>query len=187
MVTKIVSRRPNKYFTQKAGFCGGYTIKGVLSAWGLDDKENAGDYVSLSTRLSQATLPSNIVNELNKHGFIATLKRANKLSDKEKIELLKKEIDKDRPVIILEGCCFTRKNKFRKKKFYNDIGHWISIWGYDDKKEEFYVYDSYVEKKHYSKVPIGNARRTFAQLLQVWEGPLYSRFLDYIYIPVVKE
>lgn len=180
----VVSVRPKKYFTQSRGYCGAYTLKGVLSAWGLDDKKHPKDYLSLFMRPTQATLPSTISSQLRKHGFDAHVKRANKFSDVEKIAFLKNEIDNDRPVILLESTSFTRENKLRQRPFYGNVGHWISVWGYDDKS--FFVYDSFIEKKHYSEVPIGNASRTFEQIIQTWKGPPFLRMFSYLYVPVIK-
>lgn len=51
----------------------------------------------------------------------------------------------------------------------NVIGHWISLWGFDDEKQVFYVYDPYVAlSRHDKDIPIGNTARTFSEILRDW-------------------
>ena len=66
------------------------------------------------------------------------------------------------------------------------IAHWISIWGYDDDKKVFYVYDSYTDQKSYDKVPIGNVERSYNHILRDWKGTIYTRVRSFLYITVKK-
>ena len=36
------------------------------------------------------------------------------------------------------------------------IGHWITLWGYDDAHKSFYVYDPYLAVNKYATLPTGN-------------------------------
>ena len=50
------------------------------------------------------------------------------------------------------------------------IGHWVSLWGFDDKKKVFYLYDSAVPLKEWKKnLPIGNVIRSYDNVLRDWE------------------
>ncbi|MEK6842215.1 MAG: hypothetical protein AABX84_00205, partial [Nanoarchaeota archaeon] len=62
------------------------------------------------------------------------------------------------------------------------IAHWISVWGYNNKEKVFYIYDSFVRKK--DKIPIGNVKRTYSQLLRDWKGAFYTK--SYLYILINK-
>ncbi|PJC33239.1 hypothetical protein CO051_01830 [Candidatus Roizmanbacteria bacterium CG_4_9_14_0_2_um_filter_39_13] len=68
------------------------------------------------------------------------------------------------------------------------ICHWITIWGYDDEKKVFYVYDSAVPKNHHDvTVPIGNVKRTYNEMLRDWSGAWLPRlwgFTNYQYIEI---
>ena len=65
-------------------------------------------------------------------------------------------------------------NGFLKNGKYNSlvayfVGHWITLWGYDDEKQIFYIYDSYVPlAKHNKNIPVGNTMRTFEEILRDW-------------------
>lgn len=67
------------------------------------------------------------------------------------------------------------------------VGHWITLWGYDDKKKVFYVYDSAASRKLYDDVPIGNKKRSYKQILRDWKGADLAKFIwnwEYFYIEV---
>jgi len=47
--------------------------------------------------------------------------------------------------------------------------HWITLWGYDKRKQFFYVYDSGLPKNYWNKkLPIGNTMRTYKEVLIDW-------------------
>jgi len=49
------------------------------------------------------------------------------------------------------------------------IPHWITLWGYDNTKNVFYVYDSGLPVRHWDKsLPIGNTARTYTEILRDW-------------------
>lgn len=53
------------------------------------------------------------------------------------------------------------------------FGHSITLWGYDDNEQVFYVYDSAVSINLYDKdIPVGNKKRTYTQILRDWKGAL---------------
>ena len=65
------------------------------------------------------------------------------------------------------------------------VGHWITLWGYNDAEEVFYVYDSAVPPQLYDEnIPAGNKKRTYAEMLRDIRsfGLLYC--YQYVYIVV---
>ncbi|MDA1317329.1 MAG: hypothetical protein O3B87_04900, partial [bacterium] len=57
------------------------------------------------------------------------------------------------------------------------VGHFVSVWGYDDTEGVFYIYDSTVPKEYYSKnIPIGNIKRPYKDFLRDWNGSIYCKF-----------
>ena len=67
----------------------------------------------------------------------------------------------------------------RKPKEYlkQGVGHFVSIWGYDDTEGVFYIYDSTVPKEYYSKnIPIENIKRPYKDFLRDWNGSIYCKF-----------
>lgn len=111
---------------------------------------------------------------------------ANKLSDNKKIESIKKELDENHPVILLIGNGYSPTGKYSELKM-NCVSHWISIWGYDDKEKVFFIYDSYADPKSYDKIPVGNVKRTYDQVLRDWRGVFYFRIKSFLYMPVIKD
>lgn len=131
------------------------------------------------------TYRRHIVKRLREYGFNVSIKRANKFSNKEKINILKNEINKNHPVILLVSSNCNEQGKYVSKKNNENLGHWISLWGYNE--SDFFVYDSAVAKKYYDKIPIGNSKRSYKDIIKIWKGSSFFRFSSYLYIPIIKE
>ena len=131
------------------------------------------------------TTPKLIQETLKHYGFDAPTNRVNKFSNDNKIKAIKKEVDKNHPVILLIGNGYSPTGKYSKLRM-NFLSHWISIWGYDDKKKVFFIYDSYVDPTCYDKIPVGNIKRTYEQVLRDWKGVFYFRIKSFVYMPVIK-
>lgn len=185
--------KPKEYFVQGLSHCGAYSIKAILSAFGKDDRAHPEDYHSdLFNRLTGLTSGKDYWPQiLSKFGIKAELKSAKDQSDLEKIELLKMVLSKNAPVMLRIG-----NGYFRSKK-YNPIlgkimGHWITLWGYDDKERVFYVYDSGLTKELYDNVPIGNTKRTYNEILRDWRfgtwqfWTWYVSTKKYVYLEIKK-
>ena len=187
--TIVVNVKPKEYLQQGMRHCGGYTVKAILSAYNLDDGRHPRGYIlPLIKRLRDFGLvsPEMVSKELEKYIYSAPIKQANKLSDGGKINQIKKEINKNHPVILLIGNGYSPQGKYSwlQQQF---VRHWISVWGYDDKQNVFFIYDSFVDKQNYDKVPIGNVKRTYKQVLRDWKGVFYLRFRNFLYIPVISK
>lgn len=190
----IISRRPEEYLVQGPSHCGAYSVKGILSAFGLDSRGHPKEYhANWFCRLTGATLGKQYwVNILKSYDVDSKIDSADDLSDEERLNLLKNLLSKDMPVMIRIG------NGYFHSKGYNPIlgkivGHWITLWGYNDQKKIFYVYDSGLLKKHWDKeLPTGNTTRTYQELLRDWN---YGRWQpwswyispqNYLYIKINK-
>lgn len=187
----VLSIKPNEYLVQGLSHCGAYSVKAILSAFGKDDKERPEDYHSdLFNRFTGLTYGKSYWPEiLGKYGISAELNSAKNLPNVGKIELLKTLLSKNVPVMIRIG-----NGYFRSKK-YNPfmgkiIGHWITLWGYDDKENVFYVYDSGLTKNLYEDIPVGNTRRTYDEILRDWtfgRGQFWAWYIspdNYVYIKI---
>ena len=186
MIKKVVNSKPKQYLQQGMRHCGGYTIKAILSAYNLDDGRHPKKYLQLKIKSLGFTTPKLIQETLKHHGFNVLIKRANKFSDDKKIQAIKKELDKNHPVILLIGNGYSPAGKFSELRM-NLISHWISVWGYDDKEKAFFIYDSYVDTRNYDKIPVGNVKRTYEHVLRDWKGAFYFRIKSFLYIPVIKK
>ena len=53
------------------------------------------------------------------------------------------------------------------------IGHYLTLYGYDEEQRVFYVYDSMLRSPPERALPVGNDARSFEVLLRDWRGPVY--------------
>ncbi len=173
----VLTMHPKEYLKQGFSHCGAYSVKGILSAFGKDIKNHPKEYHTnrISKIIGTGFSKSYYVNILRSHGFSATGKNAKNLSDEEKLTLLKMLLSRNTPVMLLIGNGYTKTGKYNPLKA-QIIGHWITLWGYDDIKQEFYVYDSAVPKKLYDEnIPVGNKKRKYSEILRDWKGPSTTR------------
>lgn len=184
MAQIIINVKPKEYLQQWMRYCGGYTIKAILNAYNLDDGRHPKEYLPLLSK-SLGTLPGDIKRVLQKYGLKVSIHRANKVSDKEKLELLKNKLKLNHPVIISIGNGYSPTGKYSSLRQCL-IAHWISLWGYDDTKKVFYMYDSYRDPKSYDKVPIGNIKRSYDQVLRDWRGSFYTQMRSFLYLTIKK-
>ena len=165
----VLSIKPEEYLKQGPSHCGVYSVKAILSAYGLDTKTHPKYYhTNLIGRFTGTTLGRQYYrNILNIHGVDAETKTAEGLTDEARIHLLKKLLSKNTPVMLRIGNGYASDT-------YNPllgriIGHWITLWGYDDSKKLFYIYDSGLPEKHWDKnFQIGNTTRTYKEILRDW-------------------
>ncbi|MDR2190345.1 MAG: hypothetical protein LBP53_04055 [Candidatus Peribacteria bacterium] len=54
--------------------------------------------------------------------------------------------------------------------FLRALHHWhyITLRGYDEKKQIFFIYDSNTRKRVFAHLPIGNTILTYKELLKYW-------------------
>lgn len=184
----IISKKPKEYLKQGFSHCGMYSVKAVLSAYGKDVKGNPKDYHhSWIGRLTGSTFGLQpIVTILHNYGVAAKAKHAHSLSSREKLHVLKVALAKGRPVMVRIG------NGYLPSGRYNSIlgklvGHWITIWGFNEDERIFYMYDSCVPKERYESIPIGNVKRSYDELLRDWSGTVWDIFYgSYTYIEIMS-
>ena len=185
MFQKVVTPKPREYLQQGMRHCGGYTIKAILNAYNLDEGRHPKKYLPSKIKSLGFTTPKIIQEILKRYGFDAPIKRANKLSDNEKIQVIKKELDKNHPVILLIGNGYLPTGEFSERRM-NWVSHWITVYGYNDQEKKLFIYDSYVDKKNYEQIPVGNIKRTYEQVLRDWKGAFNFRIKSFLYISVRK-
>jgi hypothetical protein len=182
---RILNRHPKHYLEQGLTQCGAYTVKAVLSAYGKDVKNHPRDYQPhlFGRYLAISTGPYLWPKVLQVYGLSAKEHYATNLSDVEKLALLKNLLDSDNPVMLRIGNGYSKGGKYHPW-VANFVGHWISLWGYDDENQIFYVYDSYVARaRHDKSLPVGNTTRTFSEVLRDWgKGFPFSWRYSYIKI-----
>lgn len=166
----VLSVKPDRYLSQGLSNCGLFSIKGILSAYGLDHKEDPREYHSnLFGRLTSITFGRNYYKDiLESYGMDSEMRFAENLKDEARLDLLKELLSKDKPVMIRIGNGYFKSNKYNPI-LGKLIPHLITLWGYDDEKRIFYVYDSGLTPDLYDKnIPIGNTKRTYEEMLRDW-------------------
>jgi len=190
----ILSIKPEEYLKQGVSHCGVYSLKAILSAFGKDNKTIPQDYHLdwLRRKSLSFTFGKHYYDKIfESNGVRAETTTAKNVSDSEKLNFLKEHIAKNIPIMIRIGNGYTFSNRY--SPFWGRIIlHWITLWGYDDKKQEFYAYDSALPRKYWevNKLPTGNTKRKFHEILRDWKfgkwNPLaWSTWReDYVYIKV---
>ena len=166
-MVKILTRTPKEYLEQGLTQCGAFSVKAILGAYGKDDKKYPRDYqpnfLAKHTGISGGLILWPKV--LRSYGIPAERGDTKKLTDRQRIELLEKLIDEDKVVMLRIGNGYSKSGKY-SSFVASFLGHWITLWGYNDDEKVFYVYDSYVSlKRHDKTIPIGNTKRTYAENL----------------------
>jgi len=166
----VLTLKPKDYLKQGLSHCGVYSLKAILSAYGRDDKNHPKEYHTnwIGRNLfSFATGRRYYDNIFTSYGIKAKTQSAGHLSNEEELNLLKTLLSKNTPVMIRIG------NGYLTDSYNPILGrlipHWITLWGYDDNKNLFYIYDSGLPIKHWSKnLPIGNTTRKYKEILRDW-------------------
>jgi hypothetical protein len=177
----IVSRKPKEYLKQGLTGCGAYSVKGILSAYGKDDKRHPLQY-SITAVLPIIATWRRWVRILRGYGLNAERRSVKGLSSECRLSTLKGLIQQDTPVMLsigngYRGCGVWSKWQWRV------VNHWITLWGFDDEKNLFYIYDSAVPKRCYdANLPNGNVARSYNQVLRDIEGGYLTWWRRHIYI-----
>lgn len=179
----VLSLKPKEYLKQGSNHCGVYTVKGIMSALNKDIHKDPRDYhISFLGRVSGGLLPGGLIKVLAHYRLQPVIKRVDKFEDNQKLDVLKKELLRGYPVILAIG------NGYKKDGSYSSlkaafVGHWISLWGFDDKHKVFYLYDSAAPLVSWDKsIPIGNVKRAYQEILRDWHGSFYMWKRRYLYI-----
>ncbi len=178
----IVSRKPKEYLKQGPTGCGAYSVKGILSAYGKDDKKHPFAYSPWSL-LPFVTSPSHWTNILHSYGLDVKHESMSGFSEEQKLAIIEDAIQLDTPIMLLIGNGYRGNGIWSAIRWWL-ISHWITVWGFDDEEGVFYIYDSMVSPKYYTKnIPTGNVKRTYRDVLRDLGGghPWWRRF-NYIKI-----
>lgn len=166
---KILNRRPKEYLEQGLTQCGAFSVKAIISAYGKDDGRRPRDYnATILGKLFSLVGTKTWLRVLRSYGLNAERGETKNLSNEERLKFLKETIDHESAIMIRIGNGFLKNGQYNPLVAYF-VGHWITLWGYDDEKQIFYIYDSYVPlARHNKTIPIGNTIRTFSEVLRDW-------------------
>ncbi|MBN1494976.1 C39 family peptidase [Candidatus Peregrinibacteria bacterium] len=159
----LISYLSEYNFAQTYNDCAPYNAAAVVRALTGTNVSSAEFARTISYRMEYNwTLPEGIIKQLNQNDISTLIPDLSAINDLEKIEYLRDRLLQKHPVILLV-----------KKE---DFQHYITIFGFDSTKDEFYIYDSLMErleggltKDENSDMP-GNKTLTTAELLKAWSG-----------------
>ncbi|HEY4521895.1 MAG TPA: hypothetical protein VJH05_02020 [Candidatus Paceibacterota bacterium] len=165
----VVSKKPKEYLKQGPIGCGAFSVKGILSAYGKDDKNHPFEYLPYS-RIPFVTNSSHWTNIFRSYSLNAKRESMRELSEEQRLEIIKTAIRRDTPVMLLIGNGYRGNGIWSAVRWWL-ISHWITVWGFDDEQGVFYIYDSAVSRKYYDKdIPTGNVKRTYKNVLRDLRG-----------------
>lgn len=173
---------PSKFnYKQTGNDCGPYNTAAVVRALKKDEVDSQTFAEEIGWRLpNKYTLPWGLEEQLEENGIAIEKPNLRFLSDEKKILFLQQRLSQERPVIVLG-----ERDGFE---------HYITLFGFDSSKDEFYVYDSLNDKNPIidgltkddnANLP-GNRTFTSKDLLDFWRGGgMYGLYKWYVIVASV--
>src|SRR3989344_2821353 len=155
---------PQKFnYRQTVNDCGPFNVAAVVRALIKEEVSSAEFAKNIEWRLpNKYTLPLGMEKQLKENGITVEIPHINALSDEEKILFLQERLSQGKPIIVLGE--------------RDNYEHYITIFGFNGAKNEFYTYDSLFEKgeegfttDENDSLP-GNRNFTSEVLLNFWRG-----------------
>lgn len=178
---KVALSLPGSYPKQAGLSCGETNARSVVQSFGY--VYHRPSRPGLLVRLFGYSLLRSLQTLLESHGVSASIRSAAGLADSEKLDLLRSHLETGYPIVIAIGNGHLRRGEyFAAARFV--LGHYLTLYGFDDPAETFFVYDSYLDGEPDSWLPAGNETRTYSQILRDWRGPIYYPLIGrrYVYI-----
>lgn len=174
----VLKIKPKEYLKQGISHCGAYSVKGILSAFGKDKTFHPKEYhTNWFTRVTGITLNRSYWPRVfESYGIKAIPKNAGNVPKSKRLDVLKRIISTGNPVMLSIGNGYVKNGKYSWFMGRIVVQHWVTLWGYDDNKNIFCIYDSAVPKDEYTKeISVGNITRTYDQVLRDWQGAFISQ------------
>ncbi len=165
----LVSQTPPEWFplrSRKIWWCAHYSLKAVIE-WKKKIKRPIEDYAAdWWSRKTYLMTPWWIMKVLKKYKLKYSIIKAKTLSEEERLFLLKYNL-KNGPIILLVANWQTKKKRFSRSRALIEW-QYITVWGYDDKKEGFYVYDSNTKRKTEKEIMEWTIKVPYKYILIEW-------------------
>ena len=182
---KVIRHLPEEYPKQQGLTCGETNLKNILSAFRIPYRRS--ERVPLRVKLLGYSMIKDISERFEAHNLVAPILWANRLTEQEQLEIIKGHIDLDQPVLVAIGSGYLRRGVYSPlARLF--IGHYITIYGYSDRDNLFFVYDSSLEGPYPDQIPAGNETRKYTDFIRDWKGPIYYNLirLKNVYMPIRK-
>ncbi len=150
-------------YRQTVNGCGPFSVAAVVRALTGREIDSKEFDKNMEWRLPDGgTLPVGMEKLLEQNGISVEVPDVKQLTDEEKISLLQEKLSQHKPTIVLGQV--------------GDYEHYITVLGFDNSKDQFYIYDSFFdkEKEGFTKDEngelSGNRNFTSQELLDFWRG-----------------
>ncbi len=150
-------------YRQTVNDCAPFNAAAVVRALTGEEADSARFAEEIGWRLpNRYTLPWGLEKQLKENGIAVQTPNVKGFSDPEKLAYLRQELSQGRPVVVLG-----------EREGYE---HYLTLFGFDQAKDEFYAYDSFQPKAAEGMTADGNGdlpgNLTLAsqELLEFWHG-----------------
>lgn len=177
------TRLPDSYPRQVGLTCGEANARSVVESFGL--RYSPEPRPRWWVRLLGYSLVGDLRRLLTLNELEVEVGQAVSLERDEKIRLLKSHIDAGEPVILSVGNGYLRRGRYTRWTSLL-LGHYLTIYGYDDRQGFFFVYDSFLGGDPTEPLAGGNEVRDYQAMIRDWRGPLYYPLIGrrYSYLAV---
>ena len=161
------------HFLQTYNDCGPYNVAAIVRVLNKKQVSSADFAESIGWRMSNGyTMPWGLEKQLKDHSIPVEIPNLPVITDEERINFLHERMSQGKLVIILGEKSETQ--------------HYLSIFGFNRNKNEFYVYDSLIEEGDPGLTIdengslSGNRTLSSEELLEFWRrGGMYGKFIWY--------
>ncbi|MDR0283126.1 MAG: hypothetical protein LBI53_07775 [Candidatus Peribacteria bacterium] len=159
---------PEGFPTKKkgtTGMCAMFSLKALIEGYGEREIKKVQHYAQdIFSKISGFMLPFSVQRVLKKEHIPYQKFYGRGLKYEQKLTLLKNRL-KNGPIFLLIANAYGSGIKPNLLRALSHR-HYITVRGYDDKKQIFFVYDSNTKKRIFSGVPIGNSRMPYKTLIK---------------------
>jgi len=161
------------HFLQTDNDCGPYNVAAIVRVLSKKQVSSAAFAETIGWRMpNDYTMPWGLEEQLKDHNIPVEIPNLTVITDEERINFLHERMSQGKLVIILGE--------------KDDIQHYLSIFGFNRNKDEFYVYDSLTEEGDpgftidENGSLSGNRTLSAEELLEFWRrGGMYGKFIWY--------
>lgn len=161
------------HFLQPDNDCGPYNVAAIVRV--LNKKQvSSGEFAeTIGWRMPNGyTMPWGLEEQLKENGIPIEIPNLPVFTDEERLDFLHERMSQGKLVIILGE--------------KDGIQHYLSLFGFNRQKDEFYVYDSLLEEGTVGMTidengdQTGNSTLNSNELLKFWsQGGMYGKFIWY--------
>lgn len=168
-------------FRQTVNDCGPFNVAAIVRIIKEREVSSSTFAKEIGWRLpNKYTLPQGLESLLGKNDVKFKTPNVNDLSDEDKMKYLKQELSKKHPIIILGA---------RDEFVGSEYQHYITLLGFNNKEDIFYVYDPFYTKSHEGMTidsngeKSGNRNYKEKDLLEFWKkGGMYGLYTWYLIV-----